>query len=223
MRLAELAQRIMDIYYQDYTSDEDFLDIEDFKSQVSTAYAKLLTDDYQAQKLINKQLEGISVVSLSPDLLVSKVIKLQKEGDLYVAPLPHPFFVFPFDAMATSIQSVTPVGQRCNEFIKASIDDRWKICMITQGTKSYYTCELNKIVFERLACKNLQEVNVTYAPAFDSSNNYFFIPDTRAFTIQTMVLQVMFAARDGNVIDMSNDSNQNKAQQTEIDSELLKK
>lgn len=222
MRLAHLAQLIADLYFQDYPSDEEFFDIEDFKSQVSSAYAKLLNDDYQTQKLINRQDEGFSIVSLSPDILRRETITLEKEGDVYVAKLKKPFFVFPFDSMATAIQSVSVPDHRCNEFIKVSIDDRWKICQIKQGSKNYYSCDIDKIVFERLACKDVKEVSVLYAPAFDSTDNDFIIPDTRSFVIQTMVLQVMFAAKQGRVIDMSNDSNNNAIVQTETDQNLLK-
>jgi hypothetical protein len=211
MTLVALAETIMYMYYRDYPSDEEFFDIDSFKSAVVQAYSKLLLDDYKEQKLINRQTEGISMVSLSADLLTSADLDIQKEDatGLMFVKLPKRYLVFPFDPMATAIQSVAPVGKRCNEFIKVSIDDRWKICQIPSGAASYYSAEIDKIVFERLSCKDLNKVRVTYAQQISSDDDDFDIADTRAFQIQTMVLQVFFAAKDNNTIDMSNDSNNN--------------
>ena len=69
MRIGELAQQIMDEYYQQVATDEDFFSLEDFVSRVKSTYSSIITEYYQSDKLLNRQIDGFSYVTVPLDLL----------------------------------------------------------------------------------------------------------------------------------------------------------
>lgn len=219
MKLGVLGQNIMDAYYQDYKPDEGFFDLSYFMSMASTAYGKLLNDAYEAAKLLNRATLGFSFVELSSDLLVMEKLAVKENTELkqHYSDLSKPIYTFPFDSMATAVNRVMPFGTDCGEFIKISLDDSWKLCQLPANNKSFYSVFNDKIIYNKFACPELKFVNVMYAPAISSDDADAQITDSLAFNIQTLVLQQMIGAREGTIVDKTNDSNPNKVIQTEID------
>lgn len=227
MRIGDLAQRTMDLYFQNYGTDEDFFSLPDFVSQVKTAYTQQIISDYEADKVLNSQIDGFSYITIPVDVLKYEEVEVVKEKDgLIYAPLEMPVFIFPFDSMASGLQSVQKIEKDrvTNDFfVKVSINDTWKVPYVRHGSRSYFSVEYKRIVFERLACNGIKKVRIGYVPQVSSLDENDEISDTRAERIETSVLQKMLAAKQGVITDMSNNSNPNKALETEIDSNQMKK
>lgn len=226
MLLPVLAENIQYAYLQGYPADEELFDLDYFKSQVVLAYSSLLKDNYQMQKLENNQVVGFSMVTLSPDLLktASFDIKHPEKGGTvpyrYID-IPDRIFVFPFDTMMTGVQAIWVNDEACQEFVKISVDDVWKVCKENSGTKNYYYAESSRIIFPKLIC-DIAKVNVKYAPSFNGMDDEIDIPDAMGAAIQVAVMQYMLGAKQGNVTDKSNNQNPNKTQETESDLTNLK-
>lgn len=226
MRIGDIAQRIMDLYYQGYATDEDFFSLPDFVSQVKSAYTNQIITDYESDKLLNQQLEGFSFITLPMDLLKYEDIEVKKDemGVLYV-PLSKPVFVFPYDSMASGVQSIQRVVKdriTSDFFVKVSVNDLWKLDHIMHGNRTYFSVQYNKIIFEKTGC-NFDKIRIGYVPMVSSMTEDDEIADTRVDRIEISVLQKMLAAKQGVIIDQSNNSNPNKAIETEIDSNQMKK
>lgn len=230
MEIGLVAQRAMDLYYGQYKTDEDYFGLDDFISQVKSEYANIITNEYNNDKLLNKQLHGFSFVTIPNDLLKSVDIEVKNDGGQRYADLPAPVFIFPYDSMNSGVQYVLPlinkgdsdiVSSNHGAFVKVSVNDRWQLELITHGTRNYYSIEYQRIVFDKLYLKELKKIRVVYVPEVSSLKDDDQISDGRVSMVENAVLQKMLAAKNGAIVDMSNDSNTNKVVETEINKKQL--
>ena len=226
MRIGELAQQIMDEYYQQVATDEDFFSLEDFVSRVKSTYSSIITEYYQSDKLLNRQIDGFSYVTVPLDLLRYETVEVREGlGKVKYAPFEHPIFLFPYDSMVSGLQSVRQLredGSLSSEFVKISVNDTWKTDHIKHGSKNYYSTEFKRVVFQKLHCKDLKKVVIGYVPQVSSFTMDDEINEGPATQIRIALLQEMLGAKNGAIVDKSNNSNPNKALETEIDSTQLK-
>lgn len=216
-KISIVAQNLMDLYYQSFKSDEDFFELYHFEYLVSVAYAKLLQLDFEKAWKLNYQVEGIGYISVPSDWVKEVELQVKKDGSSKYVELPDQPFVFLYDNQNSGIQTVRPIGfSECNEFIRSAINQSWKLCRMPDVGIVYWMPVQKKIFFEKLNCR-LDRVSVIYVPAIDLDKSHDFdIPKTKESDIIEWVLNIMRVARDGTVVDKTNDGNPNKVLQTEI-------
>lgn len=216
-KLSIVAQNIMDLYYQQFKADEDFFELSHFEYLAGIAYAKILQDEYEKNYKMNLQIEGYGFVDLSQDWLKIEEQKLEKDSYGFFIKLDKKPFSFLYDKQSSAIQNVTPLGgKQCSEFIRMNADEKWKLCALPGTAQIFWYLEGDKIRFENIACKP-EKIKVLYVPGLDDDfDGDFNIPKSKEADIVDWVLNRMFVARQGGVVDMTNDSNPNKTLATEI-------
>src|SRR4051812_34981475 len=111
--LIQAAQRLLDLYSQDYQTNDKFLDIDDFKYHIATVYSKLLNDMYQAERRANKQMDGFSNIEIPQSWLITEALKIEydKPKNKFFSILPQPAYLFDFDNAVNGLQGI--VGRPC--------------------------------------------------------------------------------------------------------------
>lgn len=210
------AQNCMDLYYQQFKSDEDFFEDYHFKYLCGVAYAKILQDEYEKSYKLNLMEKGIGMASINPQWFVAEEIELKasdigdKEIQLKACP-----FTFRFDMQSSGIQGLYPLNGTCGDFIRINVDDKWKLKTVPTTNIVWWYPFSDKIIFENIRC-GLKKVKVLYIPSLKDVEDKCGLPDSMEADIIDWVLQRMFLARNGTVVDMTNDQNPNKALETEI-------
>ncbi len=214
--LVETAQNCMDLYYQQFKSDEDFFELYHFKYLCGVAQAKLLQVEYEKAYARSLQIHGIPEARMNPQWFISENVELKasdiadKEIELKDCP-----FTFLYDASSTGIENVYPLNGKCGDFIRMSIDDKWKLKSSPATNIVWWFPFGKKIGFMNLHC-GLKQVKVVYIPSLAKLEDTCGIADGIEADIITWVLNLMAAARNGAVVDMTNDQNPNKVIESEI-------
>lgn len=216
-QLIEVAQNLMDLYYQQYKSDEDFFEEYHFKYIVAAGYAKLLQDKYEKSYRQNKAENNIGEATLNPQWFVSEEIEVvaSEDADRELTLKSCPFF-FDFDKQSSSIQGIYPLSGKCREFIRIDIDSLWKLNNAPNTNIVYWYVMGNKIKFRNIQC-GLKKVRITYIPSLKELEDTCSFPDSMVFDTITFSYNMMRAAREGTVIDFTNNQNPNKVLETELD------
>jgi hypothetical protein len=220
--LDRVAQMGMDMYFRDYAPESAFFNLDDFKLLACSTYAKLFNDDFQAQKTQNRNIDMFSYADMTASFLLSEEIEIQEREGIKFAQTKLPLFAFLFDSMSSAIESITKIKDcPCGEIIKISNRDKWKLKHVPSSKNIYYYLMGDLIEFPSLSC-NPGKLRINYLPALLPDNDACNVPEFYVITLITTVLQIMFGAKNENIIDMSNDSNPNVNEITESDPNLLK-
>lgn len=211
-----LGQTIMDLYYQQYKSDEDFFEEEHFQYLVTVAYAKLLQDEYEKSYAKARAEKGRGEAQLNPQWFIPEDHELQASdlGDKEIS-LKNCPFSFRFDEQSSSIQGVYPLGGKCSELIRTNIESLWALKHVPTTNIVWWYPVGNKIIFKNIHC-GLKRVKILYIPSLKDIDDECGVPDSMQGDIMDWVLQRMSVARQGGVIDMTADQNPNKMIETEI-------
>lgn len=217
-----LAGHIMDDFYQDYPSNEEFFSLSDFIFQTGSAYADILSKEFDVERLKMKQ-DGIDTyVSFSHDWLQTQVLQLQRkseEGEYYQL-LQKPMS-FPYDKWDSGLQNVFPVGAKNNnELVRATIDTNWQNKFSPLTHTIYWTYLKDKIYPVTSLQSAPPSIRVVYIPEVSLDLE---IPNSRNAMISVAVLTVMRKLSEGFLIDESNNQNKNKLPVTENDPNLIKR
>lgn len=221
LAVGKIAQIVLDLYMQDFAQEGSFLQLEHINLLLETALAEKLNMDFKEQKLITKAQSGFSWVETSSDMLVRKDIDVSVEDGDYFVTLPSKPFAFEYDSLGSAVQRVVPVGCKCGDLIRISIDDESSVCMMPKADKVFYLLEENKIRFVgpgRMPTK----VRASYIPALDFTDDDATMPKTKAEYLIDKVLQKLLIAKNGVVIDKTNDGNPNVLPQTEVNTDGIK-
>lgn len=219
-----VAQDAMDAYYQGYAPRDGFFDIDDFKRYIVATYTSMLNAEFAQLKRQAKQEDGFSSVEISPDWLITEQLTIQRKVNDVWAELKQSIFAFPWDVYSMGLQEVRIV--KCKnpndaKAVKVTYKDAKFISQsLYNDTYYYYPKGCNKIIFRN---RYPQEAEAMYVPALDINNDNSVISEAKAFEVITATCKFMVGIRDGQLIQMSNDSNPNKVAPKEIDTNKLPK
>jgi hypothetical protein len=218
-----IAQQIMDLYYQQYKSGEDFFDHVHFRFIAGAVYAKVLQDEYERSYAKSLAERGIGEASLNPEWFIPEEIEVVA-SDLadYEATLKHPFFAFRFDRQFSGIQDIVPIVGRCKDFIRMSPEQKWQLEMVPDNDVVFWYPVKDKIMFHNVKC-GLKRARILYIPSLGDNDEDTPVSATMAEDIVTRSLQIMFLARQGMVVDMTADKNPNKVLESEINQAFQRK
>lgn len=222
-RLGEAAQTLMDLWYQDNPSAEQFFEIYHFKYIFGCGYAQLLQEEYNQSYQRNLSEEGMGVPSLSSDWYISEEVRVVSADEIapFKAQLKARPFAFAFDRQNAGIKDILPTSGKCKDFIRVSLEARWQLDHVPSEDVVYWYPIKDSVYFEKLFC-GTRTVTILYIPSLESLDDDLQIPDVYLGQIIAGALQLMKLAKDGTVIDTTNDNNANATLQTEINN-LFKK
>lgn len=216
--LKQIGDMAMAMYYQNYKSDDQFFDLAHFKFLAVNKYTELINDEANSNKLQNRGLTGFSFMEISSEWLIEETLKLQRDNKKnyhYVETERTPF-PFDYDAMGSAVQYVSLVGNQCGELKRMAITDKWQLCGLPATSTIFYYVEKNRIIFPNLTC-NVKEIEVQYVPLVECSDDNSAMHEDKVHDIIALTLNLMFGARQGTMVDMSNNSNPNIVPAGEID------
>jgi hypothetical protein len=223
--LKDVSVAIMDLFYQDYKKEDDFFSEEHFFYMAGVAFSKILEMEYKASRKEAKAEEGITDVQLQPDWQVAAEIMVQKiDGTSdYKATLPHRPFSFPYDEYGYGIQRVRNVShQGCRDFIRTTQKLDWALDDLPRTDKTFFYLEGINIILKKPNCL-LKKIKVLYIPEVTDESfgpEGGEIPSSKRDDIIRATLSLMKQAKEGTIVDTTNNSNPNRTIQTEIDSHL---
>lgn len=210
----------MGLFYQNYRADEDFFDLTHFKFLLAAKYSEIVKAEYAANKRENKMLTGFSWYEISPDWLIEETAKAEYDSSRreYSITLNNNVFAFEFDAMSSGVQYVTMHCADCGSIVRITQRDLIGLCHMPRTSQvMYYVKGSNKIVFKNADCDlSKATFDIQYVPAVDCDNDDAEIHDDKVNDLIVEVLNLMFGARQGTLVDMSNDSNPNKSPGKEL-------
>jgi hypothetical protein len=212
--LAYTAQLCMDAFYQEFRPANAFLRLKHFKMLVIAADAKLKKKEYDDLVNLNIRQRRINApVVLTADNYIKVTADIKDE----FAPLPFPIMSFNGPGQNLSVANIELEGG-CRDVMPLTQDTKHQAKDIKDVVFWLPACEGIEFLHLKSNC-NAKKVNVTYIPVLNEKGS---IQEARKWDIMSMVTGFIKSAKDGVIVDMSNDGNPNVASQTEINKFLLK-
>jgi hypothetical protein len=216
--LKDIAQIVMDLYYQNYKSDEEFFKKHHFKYLITVCYNDFIQKYYDQSYTKNLAENGHAEVDLSSDWFVEEVVEVKLENGFYSALLKNRPYAFLHDNQYRSISDIIPEECACDlRLSRIKHVERWKLGSLPATSYTFwYLIGGNKIRFEKVKC-GLGTIRVLVLPALVTMDDAAIIPDGLSKNVIDATLNLMFQARQGVVVDLTNNQNPNKTMETEVD------
>ncbi len=209
-----LAQLCADAFYQDFRPSDGFWRQEHFEALCIAADAKLKQNEYDNQVALNlRRRTPTAEISLGSDNFTTVKVPVV-EG--IKAVLPEPIMMFSGAPPTLSVASVVPDGN-CKSIIPILPEEISSVCDITDVVFWYpVSCGIEFVNLSNRC--NAKNVTVRYIPELSSDG---LVQQSRRWNIMNMVTGFLKQAKDGVVVDMSNDSNPNASFLSEINKYLI--
>lgn len=211
--LSQLAERAQDLYYQDFATRDSFFDVDDFIFHAATYYSAALNQIYQATRREGKAQDGFSNIEIPAAWMLTEKVTLKKdEAGYFSGSTEFPIFSFDFDAFANGLNRITAIDKNKKiDLVKISNNDIRFISLSHETCVRYYWVAPNNKIVATIGA----EVEVWYVPAVVNNNVNCVLSDNIAADVIKNVLTIMFGAKNGNTVQMTNDSNNNPNVQTQ--------
>lgn len=229
--LIEIASRASDLYFQDYPDRKAFFDEDDFKYHIAAKYSEMLNTLYQAARKDNKAETGFSSVEISAQWLIQQKVvaesptadqsqlKYDEENLRWYAETNHNIFSFDFDAFGNGLNGIRPYGNSCNLKKISNQEIRFHDIIPTTPDIYYFLEGKNRIDFLK---KPTLPLSVYYIPEVLGSDDSCIISDAMVPALITATLQLMFGAKQGNVVSQADDGNKNEVLPQQVNPALNK-
>jgi len=221
--LSYVAQMIMDLYYQNVKSSEDFFELPHFIFAARAIYGKLLEIESDKARRLAKEETGYYTIDVSQDWLIEEVVKVEKvkgggKYAHYVGELKETPFPFPFDTMGYGVQSVELIEPSDCEssMIRINRDQKDSLKHLPKTNSIYWFVQGKKVHGFTTSICEPKEWGVNFAPALSLDADKAIIPLGKQADIISFGVNLFKGAAQGMIVDMSNDRNPNKIIETEI-------
>ncbi len=223
-KLSYVSQLVLDLLFQDYATDVNFIQIPHVNFLIGAYYNTLLVKDYQDSKKENFAENGFIYPTFSQEVMRKVDLETNIDGDFKYCQIDN-VVSYPFDQNSYGIVGVRCIKNKiCGDFkrTKASMKDKFCSGIIPFTNTVWFWLEANRLYF--YSAKEIPDkVTVTLIPTVDSNDNDFEIPQSYQQVLINGVLQILKQAASGVVIDVTNDSNPNKVLQSEINEVFAKR
>lgn len=215
--LKYIAQSCMDDFYQNYKSDFQFFDLDDFITNVGQTIAGIYQKYYELQY---KDLRGErkdEIVTFDTGMLSSQPLEVKEENGKLSAVITQPVMTFMYDQNNTGLQVVQDAVNSV-EIERTSVTELWQLNYMPKVNRVFFYGGIDKVHFVKSGDCNISKVNLLYIPAMHPDA---VVADTVAdAAIQQTVLQMRQMA-EKQIVKKSLDNNDNKILETEIDKKQL--
>ena len=214
--IREIADRVQNIYFQDYKSSAEFFELSDFVFFVGSSYAEMLAAEFDKARAE----AGNDVVEFAGDLVSVKEIETKKDSRGFYAELPESIMSFPYDARNSGIQNILPAREKAFEYIRSTTSQAWMDNLMPATNKVFWSLMGNRIdLFSNLRTPP-EYSTIIYVPAI---SNTVIIADGRVNTIIKSTISMLRESAKNFIIKENNDGNLNKTERSESDENLNKR
>lgn len=218
-----VASKALDLYYQDYADRKEFFDIDDFKFHCAAKYSTLVNAMYQLVRKENKAETGFSNVEISSQWLIAQQVKelqYDEEAIRWYVRTDFNVFSFDWDSFGNGLNGIRPYGNNTCNLKKISNQElRFQDILPVTPDIYYFLDGKNRIDFLK---KPSLPLTLYYVPEVLSSDNNCVMSDNVVTEVITATLQLMFGAKNGNVIPEADDGNRNATLQQQTNPALNK-
>ncbi len=211
-KLGLTAQRVYDLYEQNYAPNDRFLDIDDFKFHIAAIYTTMLDAQFQTERKAGKAETGFANVEITAQWMIEEVLNIEcnEDEDKYFTKTSQPILGFRFDASANSLQGIHSFGNPHIIYRKISLQERrFKQNLPVVGDRSFFYVNSEKEIIFWFA-KAGSKIKVQYIPAALGLDDDCLLADSISNEI-IATLELMFKAKNGNFIQKLDDQNPNNA------------
>ncbi len=224
-KLSIVAQNVMDLYYQQYKSEEDFFQFSHFLYLTAIGYAAYLQSEYEKSYAKNLAETGTGEATLNSEWFITEEIEIKNSDQVasFYAQLKHPVFQFNFDKQSSGIKDIIALNGRCKDFVRINFDERYKLSLLPPSEEIYWYPLVSKLFFHRIQC-GLSKALAIYIPAVSCDNEDAVIPDAMEGIVLASTIDIMQRAKAGTpIVDATSDGNPNKEMLNEINNIINKK
>lgn len=215
--LKYLAQSASDEFYQNYKSDFQFFDLDDFITNVGQVVSGIYQKAYELQYRDLRGERKDEVVIFDTGMLAEQILDVTNENGILSAVITHPVMTFLYDQNNAGVQVVFDLLNN-TELERTTITELWQLKYMPKTNRIFFYSDINKINFVNKGDCNLKKVRVLYVPSMYADA---VVADTIADqAIQQTILQMRQLA-DKQVVKKGLDNNENKILETEIDKRQL--
>lgn len=219
----------MDNFYQQYKTDDDFWDIDDFITMTGNTIASMYMQYYQQEYVMLRQERKDEVITFDVGWLAEQEAEVKQNGIGLYAILDKPVMTFPYDKSSSGLQTIFIIEpQTADELERTSLGSLWQLKYMPKTSRIFFYSDvtpsgcltISKIGFVNKGTCNIKKIRVLYVPSMEEDA---FVPDG---LIADAIAKTVIAMRQmgaGNVIDKTADENQNKILQTEVNKKTLTK
>jgi len=212
--VSTVAQLCMDAFYQDFKPSDGFFRLEHFKRYAIAADAKLKMDEFKEQVALNlRQGKRNATVVLSAENYETVSVDVKDEK----AQLPTSVMSFP-GAVGENLGVLNVSVNGCGNLMRTNQRQKWQACRDAE-TVYWYEVKCGLEFMHLKSNCNADKAIVTYVPELDGGS---IIAESRKWAIINMVTIFLKSAKEGVVVDKSNDSNTNSFIQSEINKHVLR-
>lgn len=205
-----MANMAKDAFYLNFKSDDDFFELPHFIWLCAAVDADLKRRDYDLAKQAKWRVRMNKLIELPENNYVTETAKVEKG----IVALKSNIFSFSNDSSSLGLSRVYPKsGSSCSDFVRISGNEQWATCDIKDVVMFVQEGD-NKVKLINYEICNPEEVTVRYVPEITETGS---VANDRAFVIVTQVVAFLQSTSKGTVIDMINNSNNNRTIQTETD------
>ncbi len=216
-KLNIVAQYAMDEYLGAFADSTTFFTVQDFIFHVSASLSAIYQAEYKLQYAELRQDKSESVVTFSADWLLEQEVKVEIVKGERVAKLLERPMSFPFDKQVVGIQSVTSRGR---ELMRSNATEVWQYPYLPMTDEIFWRYVAAKMKFFTNGECNIQDATILYVPQMNTPESD--VPDGVIKQAIEMTVGNMKQLLAGVVVKDSDDLNQNKTLQTEINKRQLK-
>src|ERR1700722_3404670 len=212
-----VAQTAEDKFYQNYKPTEEFFDLSDFIYYVSSAVSTYYQQKYESEYAMMRQEKREELVSFSDELLSEQILEVKDNK----AKILKPIFVFSFDKQNAGIQYIFPENDNnCNLFERSNLSEMCQYRYQPNNNRSYWRLDQNHFKFFTKGIFPVpKKSRLLYIPSYCEDMD---IPDgILDYAINAAVTSVKELGK-GVVIKKTQDYNENKIIQSEINKEAVK-
>lgn len=210
------AQYCMDSFYGDYKTDRQFYVLEDFIVNLGNSISELFQKRYDEKylELLKLGLSNSEIVSFDSGLLSTQILDVTKKyNNVYTAKLDKPVMSFFTDNNSVGIQDIQVVepSYTSTEIVSQNSIDKLKY--LPKTNKIFVSKSIDTITLYS-NCGTIKKIVVNYIPSVSEDAE---LSDGLVAMASEITVKRMRAFSDTNVIDMTNNQNNNKVIETEID------
>lgn len=222
--LKTLASRAQDLYFQDAVMRDSFFDVKDFMFHAAAYYSTTLNSLYKIERQQNKVMDGFTNTEISAAWMIKeKIVPVKNEDELFILKPEFSIFSFDFDSFANGIQNIRQTKNKkgaCKcDVIKISNNESSFLGLAPTTSICYYYLAPNN---EIILTKFIEEAEISYIPTVVGNDVNCVLSDNIAADVIKNVLTIMFGAKNGNVVQMTNDGNNNPTAQNQANPALNK-
>lgn len=210
-----VAQDSMDLFYQNYKSNSDFFELEDFISHCGGVLGAFYQQEYQRVRAEMRSERRDEVAPFDPGILLLQELEVKNEDGRVWADLQHSVMSFPFDEQGMGLQDILALDPRNGlAFERTTATAAFQLEYVPRAPIVWFYMIGDRIHLINKSTAKLKKINALTVPSVYSPK--LMIPDGIVEYVVTTAAMTIKQGAQGTVVKKSSDQNPNKILQTEV-------